>query len=605
MMRDDEAIVATNPAVHELLPARQYFLDPGTFSRIEAFNRACYRPLTPLTLALDHRQSGMAPAGFRRTNLILHALTAWLVLGFLVTLLDELGPDLTPRTRAGLAAAAAALFAVHPISAFSVQYISNRSLLWLSLGYYATLWSHVASWRSGRPGWALARTVGLYLVCLCGKESAVVLPATALLLELARPAGSVTKRRAATRVGVLGATAVAYLGLRAYLGLGLEQSNTQPTGLGALAYVLGQLRALMETYLPAFVWPAPIRWEPVGPPGTLGDPGAWLSSACVLAVMTWCLYRRRERPLVAVGLLAFPMTMLPTILLAQPRPILFYRPYPGSPFLFLALLSAASRWGGRRVVVATCTLLMGLGYASYQVGADHVDAATVWTKSVRFGGLPRAKYMLAKTIVDPDLRLAALDRLVVLHPNFSLTYVTRAQELLLRGRSADALADLRTAVRLEARVPDYFLYLAVAARATGASSAAQEAISRMRSLGWSPSWTSALGFAERAISLDRPALARDVLGYLSPAGAPHWTVPYTRGVAHHQLGELANAADAYRQALERGGREVRVWRNYGMVLRQLGRCDAAREALERVLVLAPGDPVARGNLELCDPAPQP
>ena len=60
----------------------------------------------------------------------------------------------------------------------------------------------------------------------------------------------------------------------------------------------------------------------------------------VVAVACW-----RRRPLVTFGLLSYWVLLIPTSsivpLLAE---IIAYRPYPSSPFLFLAIVAALPRW---------------------------------------------------------------------------------------------------------------------------------------------------------------------------------------------------------------------------------------------------------------------
>jgi tetratricopeptide (TPR) repeat protein len=596
-LRDDEALVASNPAVRTRLPVHRYFVDPGTFSRLHSFNQVCYRPLTPLTFAWDAAREGLTvPRGYRRTNLLLHALTVLLVLGFLRALLREFSPDTSESDRDRLALAVAALFAVHPYAAFTAQYVSNRSLLFMTLGSFATLWSYVAAWSSSRPALAHARTAACFALALCGKENGITLAAAVLLLELLRPGQAPGWRR----VGGMGLGAIAYLGLRASLGLGSEQTNAPLAGVEGLGYVLGQLRVQWGTYLPAVVWPEPIRWEPLGPPGTLADPLAWLALAATGALLTLAFRRRHQDPVQALALLAYPLPQLPTMLMAQPLPALFYRPYPGLPFLFLAAL-----WPLRRRlhpgVLAAAVLLAG--GASYRVGLHQRTASDTWLHSIEYGAVPRAHFFLAGQVSDVTARREAYDRVIRRYPEFVRTYAARAKERLFAGDFAGALADLEQALRREARDPDYYLFTAVAARAAGRGRLEEQALRELRALGRHPSWAAVVGFAERAIQEGSPALARDALVLMGERDDVPWIVPYVRAVAHHHLGELDPAVAAYRLSLP-GAREAgapRVARNLGMALRQQGRCDAARPLLEEVLRAAPGDPVARRELDLCGP----
>src|SRR2546425_181409 len=85
-----------------------------------------YMPLTWLTHGLDYVLWGMKPAGYHAVNVVLHAGAAAAAYFVAVRVLRAaVGP--TPRAALSLAAAAAALlFAVHPLRVESVAWITER-----------------------------------------------------------------------------------------------------------------------------------------------------------------------------------------------------------------------------------------------------------------------------------------------------------------------------------------------------------------------------------------------------------------------------------------------------------------------------------------------
>ena len=88
-----------------------------------------YQPLTWLSSALDHAISGTDPSSFHRNNLILHALNALLVYFIALRLLaagrQERPAAARPASRLA-AAAAALLFAIHPLRVESVAWATER-----------------------------------------------------------------------------------------------------------------------------------------------------------------------------------------------------------------------------------------------------------------------------------------------------------------------------------------------------------------------------------------------------------------------------------------------------------------------------------------------
>jgi tetratricopeptide (TPR) repeat protein len=85
-----------------------------------------YQPLTWLSYALDFEAAGLDAGAFHRTNVVLHAVCAVVVLLLAVELLRRAVPD-AGGTRVVLAAlAAACLFAVHPLRVESVAWVTER-----------------------------------------------------------------------------------------------------------------------------------------------------------------------------------------------------------------------------------------------------------------------------------------------------------------------------------------------------------------------------------------------------------------------------------------------------------------------------------------------
>src|SRR5512138_544942 len=106
---DDAARITENPQLEHLSLETVRW----AFS-VEAQRLYVQQPLTWLSFALDHAVFGPDPAGFHAVNLALHALTAVLVLLLLWRLTAALGPSV----------AAAALFALHPLTVEPVAWAS-------------------------------------------------------------------------------------------------------------------------------------------------------------------------------------------------------------------------------------------------------------------------------------------------------------------------------------------------------------------------------------------------------------------------------------------------------------------------------------------------
>ena len=156
---DDEHSLTGNPHISTLENATDFFTDPQLFSR--NVGSQMYRPIVLLTYALDYAAGGLDARVFHRTNTLIHGAVATLIypamLGF--------------GAAVGAAWAAALLFAVHPLGAEPVNYISSRSE---SLAALFLLCSFVLHTR-GRSRWVTALAVFCFGAALMCKASAIAL----------------------------------------------------------------------------------------------------------------------------------------------------------------------------------------------------------------------------------------------------------------------------------------------------------------------------------------------------------------------------------------------------------------------------------------------
>ena len=223
-----------------------------------------YRPFLLLSLAIDTDLFGGSALAAHRLNVAFHVGATLALFAFLLALLRSaqarvsMPADVVPLA----AAAAAATFALHPIHTEAVDSIFNRSEVLVticSLAALGVLWR----WEEQRRVAAWSAAAILYLVGLFFRESAVSLPALAvLLLALMRPEGGLSARRFAPAALLL-LPLVVYLPLRhAALAAAPISSLPQlaetapPTGAGArLAFALGSLCE----YVRMVAWPYPLR----------------------------------------------------------------------------------------------------------------------------------------------------------------------------------------------------------------------------------------------------------------------------------------------------------------------------------------------------------
>lgn len=179
-LHDDYGRITLNPAV------TVEHLDAATLAR----SAASYpeRPLAMMSYAAAHALCGPSPACQKVPNVLLHLLTAVALYAFLAALL-RIG-----RARAGITApdwlplAVTALWLLHPLHVSSTLYAVQRMTIVATLCVLVALYAwlkarEAATHRGRRLGW-LAVAVLATFTGLAFKESALLVPAFIVLLEL-------------------------------------------------------------------------------------------------------------------------------------------------------------------------------------------------------------------------------------------------------------------------------------------------------------------------------------------------------------------------------------------------------------------------------------
>ena len=215
-----------------------------------------YIPLTWLTLALNYLVGGMNPWGYHAVNVALHATNAVLV--YLITrrlLAAALGAaDRTTPPVSWGAAAAAALFALHPLRVESVAWITERRDVLSGLFYLLAVLTYLRAAESAvlERRWH-ALSLSCFAAGLLSKASLMVLPAVLLLLDwypLGRwrlGARQVLREKAGYVALALVGAVVAVIALRE----GIRVTSYASQGPGA--------RAAMVAYS-FFIYPARFLW---------------------------------------------------------------------------------------------------------------------------------------------------------------------------------------------------------------------------------------------------------------------------------------------------------------------------------------------------------
>ena len=524
---DDHQYVTANPVVQRGL----------TWSGVKwAFTTTRFSnwlPVTWLSHMLDCELFGMNPAGHHASSAALHAFNAAVLFAAI-------------RMMTGgrwVAAAVAAVFAVHPLRVESVSWVAERKDVLCATFFMLALIAYAHYCR--RPGAGRFALVALcHALGLMSKTMLVTLPCLLLLLDywpLRRFRPGESGRRDVIRL-VVEKVPLFLLSLISCAWTVVLQSDGGAMWGGrhlTLSQRVGNAIVSVPRYLANIAWPADLSvFYP--------HPGIWPASyvvgaaALVLAISTWATLNARRRPHAFVGWFWFLGMLLPVCGIVQVGLQSMADRYTYLPGigLLLALAWAGSEWLRRRPQFrAPCALACTIVVAALSVAAWRQQAH--WKNTLTLFG-----HALA---VDDDNWLA--------HNMVGLVYASNGERAIEQGNSAVGLQHHRVAaehlgrsVRLN---PNHYLSFHNHAWSLYRLGRLEESVDQFRKaiacydgFGWSHLY---LAVALADLGRDEEAAAAfDAAARLLPNNA---AVPFERGEALARRGRSQEAAAEYRQAL--------------------------------------------------------
>ena len=176
---DDKHSIVENHHIRSLAAIPAFFWTPEHFSRDA--DKAMYRPLLLASLALNYAWGEYDTYSYHVVNVVIHSLCSLLVWA----LLGTVGISPCMALMGGL------VFAVHPVCAEPVNYISSRSELLSTLGVLGSCWMYGVAERSCDSRWRMG-SVLCFAAGLLSKSVAITTPL--LLVALDAAGGRITRR---------------------------------------------------------------------------------------------------------------------------------------------------------------------------------------------------------------------------------------------------------------------------------------------------------------------------------------------------------------------------------------------------------------------------
>lgn len=469
---DDHVQIVENPRIRTASGLTEYLHTAHKFHGWQRtlLEQEYYRPAFWFSLALDWRLWTTNPFGYHLTNLLLHMANACLLYQLLVLLL--------PRTP--IAALAALLWALHPIQAEAVGYVSGRVI---AVGAFFLLTGLLAWLRTSRldPGPTRVLWLGItgvsFFMALLSHEIAVTYPLLVLWIEWYRgrasepPQPIFPGRIRWSEAAMLLVPLAIYSALRLTVApLGKDVLGGE--SLGGIGSRLAMVLLTLTTYLRLLLLPIRLSFDwsnSVHPPTTIADLSFWRQMA-ILGAALWVAVRMRavSRP-AWFGIEWFGLTLLPVSNLIPLYSVLAERYLYLSSAGFCVMLVAgvaalAERSGGIARTRASHAVLPALvaavalvyGWRTAVRNADFRDDQTI--ASATLAATPEsflAHYWFALLYKDEGKYETARDSLLAaikVKPNLAPAYGILGQVYEELGRDDLAREAYQQAVSLQPSV---------------------------------------------------------------------------------------------------------------------------------------------------------
>lgn len=514
---DDNLLITENPLITDA---------PSPAPIWTSAHSMDYTPLTLTTFWMEWRLFHHSALGFHLVNLLLHAGAAFLIWRIL------------ERLKIPGGWLAALLFAIHPVNAASAAWIAERKNT-LSLFFYLLSILCYLEYQLAR-NWRLYGAAVLAAICaFLSKGSTVVLPL--VLLGVVR-----WRQRRITRADLF-STAPFFLLAAIFAVITVHYQAviiTKSLAQASLPYRIVRAGEAICFYLWKDVFPidlCPIypKW-PIQPE----SPVAWLPVAGIVALMALFWWKRQGWG--RAWLFAFGYY------LAGLLPVLGF-----ANMGFMDQVNVADWWQEIAIIGPLALAAAGVAIASKRLppgGRYALQAGTALAVLL----LGWATWSQAATYRTQD---SFWEHALALNPNSWEVHDNYGNALSTEGRTSEAIAQYKAALRITQNYPNVFYNFANVLRRTGQVDAA-------------------IANYQRAIQIE-----------------PNYKEAHNNlGVAFKMKGRLDDAATQYQSALSIDPDYAEAHDSYGVVLAAQGKIEAAIQEYQKALAINPGNPIAQQNL---------
>ncbi|MGD0816763.1 MAG: tetratricopeptide repeat protein [Verrucomicrobiota bacterium] len=551
---DDDLYVSQNPMVKEGLTLKG-FVWALTYGKI-----GHWHPLTWLAHMADCQFYGLWAGGHHLTNVALHAAAA--VLLFLA--LREMTGSLWRS------AFVAAVFAIHPLRAESVAWISECKDALSGVFFMLALWAY-ARYARQPSGWRYAAVVAAFALGLLSKNTLVTLPFVLLLLDW----WPLHRMKRTSFWGLVREKIPLFL-LSVGSCVATILAPEKPMESSRVQFLERLANAVVSygIYLRQVFFPAGLAVPYLYPPNGLPFWEVALVFVLLAAISISVLACRNRRPYLLVGWLWYLGMLVPAIGIVQ---ISYYAHADRYTYLpgigvVLAVTWAVGEWsaGWKHRRVALGGLMAGvlsvlMVCAWIQTGYWR-NTETLFTHTL---ACAKGNYIARKNLAEVLLQLGMTDeafteyqKALQVKPNLAEHHYNLALTLRLEGRLDEAITQFQKALQIK---PDF---------AEAHNNLGNALLEK--------------GEVDEAIAQYQEAVQNK---------PDYATAHYRLGEALQRKGNVTEAITQFQQALQIEPDFAEGHNNLGNALLQKGRVDEAIAQYQQALRLNPGLAEARMNLE--------
>ena len=531
---------------------------------LTTFYAANWHPLTWLSHMLDWRWFAADPRGHHFTNLALHGLTSLVLFVWLSRTVGGPFP----------AFVAAGWFAIHPLRAEPVAWVSQRKELLAALLGMLTVCAYVWYTRRSDSWRRYLLVVVLLALGLMAKPVLVTLPVALLLLDfwpLKRwPPGDGMiggKPVSPVRLVLEKVPLLAMAGFCSTMTMMAQRHAGAVAVTGTLSLRLENILLAYGAYLRRTVWPSGLTF--IYPYPDEAPRLAMIAGAAIamVGITAFVLARWHRQPYLAVGWFWFIGSLVPMIGLVQvglqsTADRYTYWPHVGVALALCASLAGLQhRYQNFRVQAAwagvAAVVLLALGVTCWRLTACWHDTLSLTDRALALDPTNYVAHQVRGWALARENRLDEAyehyHKAVELRPTFAEGRVQLAMVLLGKGRIDEAAVECRRAIRDKPKLGPAYQILGVVQSERGQTDEA------LRTL-------------EMAVLLSRDeraqAAAESALGFV------YW-----------QKGRTAEAAVHCRHAVELVPRLASAHLNLGLVLASQEKWPEAAQQIEQAMAL--------------------